>query len=233
MASRCFNNKLYILGGLTPSGGGQRDQRDLGVYPTLPRLGTEGPVLPVPLGYVPTTAPLAASSTRVGAAISRLACSPILRTPLSMIRSRTPFPRLQPYRGPQARRRALNFNGQMLVMGGGRIAPNPSNEVDIYDPGTNTWTIGRFLRSQCTAQFPYRHGRHNAGFGWQAATIAMASHRWRRWRSSVQPRATPTPTPSPTATPTVAPSATPTVTPSVTPSATPTATPTSRPPRPE
>ena len=27
-------------------------------------------------------------------------------------------------------------------MGGGRVAPNPSNEVDIYDPGTNTWTTG-------------------------------------------------------------------------------------------
>ena len=38
--------------------------------------------------------------------------------------------------------RALNFNGQMLVMGGGRVSPNPSNEVDIYDPGTDTWSIG-------------------------------------------------------------------------------------------
>ena len=27
-------------------------------------------------------------------------------------------------------------------MGGGRTAPNPSNEVDIYNPGTNTWSIG-------------------------------------------------------------------------------------------
>jgi Kelch motif len=25
-------------------------------------------------------------------------------------------------------------------MGGGRDAPNPSNEVDVYDPGTNTWS---------------------------------------------------------------------------------------------
>jgi len=38
--------------------------------------------------------------------------------------------------------RALAFNGLMLVMGGGRVAPNPSNEVDIYDPGTNAWTTG-------------------------------------------------------------------------------------------
>lgn len=36
--------------------------------------------------------------------------------------------------------RALSFNGGMLVMGGGRVPPNPSNEVDMYDPTTNTWT---------------------------------------------------------------------------------------------
>ena len=27
--------------------------------------------------------------------------------------------------------RALNFNENMYVMGGGRVAPNPSNEVDV------------------------------------------------------------------------------------------------------
>ena len=37
--------------------------------------------------------------------------------------------------------RALNFNGKMLVMGGGRTAPNPSNEVDAYDPGANSWAV--------------------------------------------------------------------------------------------
>ena len=36
--------------------------------------------------------------------------------------------------------RALNFNGNMYVMGGGRISPNPSNEVDIYNPGP---TVGQ------------------------------------------------------------------------------------------
>ncbi len=38
--------------------------------------------------------------------------------------------------------RALNVNNLMYVMGGGRVAPNPSNEVDIYNPGTNSWSIG-------------------------------------------------------------------------------------------
>ena len=48
--------------------------------------------------------------------------------------------------------RALNFNGKMLVMGGGRVAPNPSNEVDIYDPGTNTWTTGSPVPAFTTAR---------------------------------------------------------------------------------
>jgi hypothetical protein len=30
----------------------------------------------------------------------------------------------------------------MWVMGGGRTAPNPSNEVDIYDPVGGTWSLG-------------------------------------------------------------------------------------------
>ena len=38
--------------------------------------------------------------------------------------------------------RALNFWNQMYVMGGGRTAPNPSNEVDIYDPVANIWSVG-------------------------------------------------------------------------------------------
>ncbi len=38
--------------------------------------------------------------------------------------------------------RALNYGGKVYVMGGGRVAPNPSNEVDVYDPSTNTWTTG-------------------------------------------------------------------------------------------
>src|SRR4029077_8269628 len=41
-----------------------------------------------------------------------------------------------------AETRALTLNGQMWVMGGGRTAPNPSNEVDIYDPVSGTWSIG-------------------------------------------------------------------------------------------
>jgi N-acetylneuraminic acid mutarotase len=113
--------------------------------------------------------------------------------------------------------RALNFNGQMYVMGGGRVAPNPSNEVDIYDPGTNTWSTG----------IPFVTGRRNfptdtngtdtiwlAG-GYDSTGVPVAS-----MEIFNCPQASPTPTPTPTPTAT----ATATATPSITPSATPTAT---------
>jgi hypothetical protein len=38
--------------------------------------------------------------------------------------------------------RAVAMGNKMYVLGGGRTAPNPSNEVDIYDPALNTWSIG-------------------------------------------------------------------------------------------
>src|SRR5438552_1487627 len=37
--------------------------------------------------------------------------------------------------------RALNFNGKMMVIGGGRVAPNPSSEVDVFDPVSDTWAV--------------------------------------------------------------------------------------------
>jgi Kelch motif len=118
--------------------------------------------------------------------------------------------------------RALTFNGQMYVMGGGRVAPNPSNEVDIYDPGTNTWTIGD----------PFVNGRRNFPTdtdgtsriwlvgGYDVTGVPVASMEIFCAAGGPTPSPTPTPTVTPPVTPT--PTVTPTVTPSVTPSATPT-----------
>ena len=47
--------------------------------------------------------------------------------------------------------RAVVMNGEMWVLGGGRVAPNPSNQVDIYNPGTDTWSTG----------LPFSTGRRN------------------------------------------------------------------------
>jgi N-acetylneuraminic acid mutarotase len=121
--------------------------------------------------------------------------------------------------------RGLNFNGQMYVMGGGRVAPNPSNEVDIYDPGTNTWTTGD----------PFSNARRNFPTDTDGTTRIWLSGGYdvdgltplASMEIFCAAGATPTPTPSPTATPTATPSVTPTATPSATPTATqsPTATP--------
>src|SRR5205814_2242011 len=138
--------------------------------------------------------------------------------------------------------RGLTFNGQMYVMGGGRVAPNPSNEVDIYNPGTNTWSTG----------MPFMNARRNfptdtdgttriwlaggyepsapaadmeifcaAGASPTPTATATASA---TPTVAISPTVTPTPTRTPTPTPTVAATATATATPTVAGTATPTPT---------
>ena len=121
--------------------------------------------------------------------------------------------------------RALNFNGQMYVMGGGRVAPNPSNEVDIYDPASNTWSLG----------IPFNNARRNF-----PTDTNGTDHIWLAGGYDIDgitplasmeifdcPQVTPTPTP--TVTPTPTPSVSPTVTPRPTPTPRPRPTPYPRP----
>jgi hypothetical protein len=37
---------------------------------------------------------------------------------------------------------AVNESGRLWVLGGGRNAPNPSNQVDAYEPVPDTWSLG-------------------------------------------------------------------------------------------
>ena len=113
----------------------------------------------------------------------------------------------------------------MYVMGGGRVAPNPSNEVDIYNPGTNTWSLG----------VPFVHARRNF-----PTDTNGTDHIWLSGGYDVDgltplasmeiftcPQASPTPTPTPTATATATATVSATATATATtppPSATPTAT---------
>src|SRR5207249_985681 len=104
--------------------------------------------------------------------------------------------------------RGLTFNGNMYVMGGGRVAPNPSNQVNIYNPGTNTWSIG----------LPFTNARRNfptdtngtdhiwlAG-GYEPSTPAADMEIF----AGACPSATPTPTAgTPSPTPTCQPGGTP------------------------
>jgi hypothetical protein len=128
--------------------------------------------------------------------------------------------------------RAVVVNNEMWVLGGGRVAPNPSNEVDIYSPVTNTWRIGP----------PFTTARRNFAAdgdgisrvflvgGYDTAGALLNT------MEILAPGVCPTPTPSPgTPTPTPTPitptptPATPTPTPTLTPPPTPTTTPTPSP----
>ena len=127
--------------------------------------------------------------------------------------------------------RGLNFCGAMYVMGGGRDAPNPSNEVDIYDPVSNSWSIGQPFVNPRRNFATDTDGSHRIWLtgGYDATGVPINSTEVFNCPLSMcaqQPSPTPTGSPPPTATPT----ATATTTPRITP--TPRMTSTPRPPPP-
>jgi len=135
-----YNNKLYILGGFNIN---------VGMVDTIWEF-TPSPAgwvqksahLPTALGYIPTATIdnviyTAGGSTWDGTALHdsnfSFGYDPVADT----ISNIATIPR------NTAETRGLNFCSQMLVMGGGRDAPNPSNEVDVYDPVSNSWSLGQ------------------------------------------------------------------------------------------
>src|SRR4029077_1170432 len=137
---------------------------------------------------------------------------------------RVRHPRLARHLIPRAtgETRALNFNGLMWVMGGGRTSPNPSTEVDAYDPATNTWTTALpFITPRCnfptdtdgTTRIWLAGGYTTDGF------ITLST-----MEKFCQAGGTPTPTPTPTATAMATATATATATAAATATATPSGT---------
>jgi len=143
--------------------------------------------------------------------------------------------------------RALTFNGRMLVMGGGRVAPNPSNEVDVYSPGTNSWTVNSFVAAFMTALRNFATDTDGCNFAFGTSHIWLAGgygsdgtplSSTEVWCHAVPTASegtitvTPTPTrppPTATATATHTPNPTPTATFTPTPTATLPPSPTARP----
>jgi hypothetical protein len=91
--------------------------------------------------------------------------------------------------------RALNFNGQMLVMGGGRTPPNPSNEVDAYNPGTNSWTVNTPIPAFMNARRNFPTDTDGSGRIWLAGGYAPDTP---TASMEIFDCAAPTPTPTPT-----------------------------------
>src|SRR4029077_14651067 len=121
--------------------------------------------------------------------------------------------------------RALTFCNQMYVMGGGRTAPNPSNEVDIYDPVSNTWSMGlpfATARRNCpTATDGTTHIWLSGGYASDGVTVLDSME---IFSCPVSPCGSPSQPPTATAATPAPPTATATATATVTASATPTAT---------
>ena len=232
-----FNNKLYILGGFdTITGGGQGTNQIWEFTPPTTWV-QKAAVLPVPLGYIPTTTIgsliYTGGGSDITAGVLTDTTNSFVYDPVAdSISTIAPIPRAT------GETRALNFNGLMLVMGGGRTAPNPSNEVDIYDPGTNSWTTGTPVPAFATARrnFPTDTDgttRIWLAGGYDSTGVPVASMEIFCAAAGPTPSPTPTPTVTPPVTPTptatVTPTATPTATPSGTPAVTPTATPSATP----
>jgi plastocyanin len=216
-----FNNKLYILGGFdTITGGGQGTNQIWEFTPPTTWV-QKAAVLPVPLGYIPTTTIGSLIYTGGGSDITAGALTdttnsfvydPVMDT----IGTIAAIPRAT------GETRALSFNGVMLVMGGGRTAPNPSNEVDIYDPNANSWGV----------ESPFATARRNFPTDTDGTTRIWLAGGYAS--DGITPlssmeifcNASASPTPTPTATATATPTATATATPTATATATATATPT-------
>jgi hypothetical protein len=212
------NNKLYILGGF---------RINTGMIDTIWEFtpGTnvwvqKSAVLPVALGYIPTAAIgnfiyTGGGSTWDGTALHDSNNSFVYDPVADSISTIASIPR------PTGETRALPFQPlpffpiRMLVIGGGRDAPNPSNEVDAYDPNSNSWTVwagSNFMtaRRNFATDAAECHIYLAGGYASDGVTPL----------SSMEIYCYPAPTPTPTAT--HAPSSTPTAT--FTPTATPTAT---------
>jgi len=203
------NNKLYILGGFDIPGGNAIT--DIWEFdPSTNAWQQKNATLLVPLGYIPTTTIAGLIYTGGGSDITAGILTDTTNSfkydPVAdVISTIAAIPRAT------GETRALNFNGKMYVMGGGRVAPNPSNEVDIYDPGTDTWSLG----------IPFVNGRRNfptdtdgttniwlAG-GYDVSGVIVASMEiFNCPQVSPTPTATATITPPPSATPTATATAT-------------------------
>ena len=112
--------------------------------------------------------------------------------------------------------RALTFNdgtgAKMLVMGGGRVAPNPSNEVDIYNPTTNTWTTGTPVPAFMTARRNFPTDTDGINRIWLAGgydSTGLPTASTERFCAGGGPSPTPTVSGSPSATPTCQPGGSP------------------------
>jgi hypothetical protein len=145
-----FQNKLYIIGGFEINVAMTNQIWEFDPGTTSWR--QKSALLPVSRGYVPAATIGSHIYTGGGSdytggtlvdAADSFAYDPVADT-IAAIPS---IPRAT------GETRALNVGGKMWVLGGGRTTPNPSAEVDIFDPMSSTWSMG-FAFNNARRNFP-------------------------------------------------------------------------------
>lgn len=135
-------NKLYILGGLTVGNGATNRIFEFAPDNSIGAQWTQrAAALPVALAFVPAAAIgnlifTAGGSTFVPCTLSETNNSYVydpVKDSISLIAS---IPRAT------SETQAITVANEMWVLGGGRTAPNPSPEVNIYNPSTGQWRLG-------------------------------------------------------------------------------------------
>jgi hypothetical protein len=224
-----LSNKLYLLGGF------QIDTAMTNqIWEFTPGTNTwiqKNAVLPVALGFIPTTTIgnliyTAGGSRYTGPGTLADSINAYFYNPVADIISViADMPR------PTGETQAVTINKQLWVLGGGRTAPNPSEQVDIYDPTTGVWITGPPVVT-ARRNFPAAgDGSRIWLVGGCANDCSAPLDSMEIFQCASQTPTPPvgTPTPSPTASPTSTPTPTPTPTPTATATATPTATATATP----
>jgi hypothetical protein len=201
-----FNNTLITVGGFDiPNGVGTNQIWQF--TPSPAAWVQKSAVLPVPLGYLPTTTIGSLVYTGGGADITGGVLTDeqnsFMYDPVAdSISTIADIPR------PTSNTRAVNFCGLMYVLGG--AFNTPSNEVDIYDPSSNTWSLGVPFPTAGRNFAADTDGTNNiwkaGGYASDGATIIATTE---FFNCPVSPCAAPSPTPTPTATATPRPTPTP------------------------
>jgi N-acetylneuraminic acid mutarotase len=169
-----FQNKLYILGGLTLTTAATNR-----IFEFTPgnavgsQWARKAATLPVALSFVPATTIgnhiyTAGGSTFTPCVLTETNNSYVYDPVADSIFSIANIPRTT------GETRALTVGNEMWVLGGGRTAPNPSAEVNIYNPTTGQWRMGQALSAGERNFAAASDGRHVflAG-GYDSATTPL------------------------------------------------------------
>ena len=138
-----FNNILYVLGGFNIN---VAMTSQIYQYNPAAAAGTrwtlKAGTLPAPRGYIPTARSgnfiyTGGGSDFVAGAVVDTNQSLRYDPTADVVTTIAPIPRAT----GETRAVLQPFDNSIWVLGGGRVAPNPSAEVDVYNPASNTWSL--------------------------------------------------------------------------------------------